>query len=99
MKEQRKVILKIPKKVKTVEADVVVVGGGLSGVTTALTCASNGLKTFLVEKYGFPGGLISTAFAYPLRVFNFQRNFDELFTEEGTETIKYPIFSTLIRYL
>ena len=99
MKEQRKVILKIPKKVKTVEADVVVVGGGLSGVTTALTCASNGLKTFLVEKYGFPGGLISTAFAYPLRVFNFQRNFDELFTEEGTETIKYPIFSTQIRYL
>lgn len=96
---RRKTKVNLPKKVKVVEADVVVVGGGLSGVTTALTCASDGLKTFLIEKYGFPGGLISTAFGYPLRVFNFQRRFDELFTEEETETIKYPIFSTLIRYL
>ncbi|MFN3135376.1 MAG: FAD-dependent oxidoreductase [Candidatus Kryptonium sp.] len=96
---RRKTEVNLPKKVKVVEADVVVVGGGLSGITTALTCANDGLKTFLVEEYGFPGGLISTAFAYPLRVFNFQRSLDELFTEEGTETIKYPIFSTLIRYL
>ncbi len=91
--------IKIPKKVKVVEADIVVVGGGLSGVTTAISCASEGLKTLLIEKYGFPGGLISTALGYPLRVFNFQRSFDELFTDEGTEKIKYPIFSTLIKYL
>lgn len=97
--KQKKTILKKHKKVKTVEADVVIVGGGLSGVITAITCANNGLKTFLIEKYGFPGGLITTAFAFPLRIFNVQKNFSNLFTDDESETIKYPIFSTLIKYL
>ncbi|WP_102375834.1 FAD-dependent oxidoreductase [Raoultibacter massiliensis] len=36
----------------TVEADVVIVGGGYSGCACALSCAENGLKTILVEKGG-----------------------------------------------
>lgn len=99
MVKQKKTVLKTHKKVQTIESDVVIVGGGLSGIVTAITCASNGLKTLLIEKYGFPGGLITTSFAFPLRVFNVQKNFSELFTDEETETIKYPIFSTLIKYL
>ncbi|MEN3037718.1 MAG: FAD-dependent oxidoreductase [Candidatus Kryptonium sp.] len=99
MVRKGKTILKFPRKAKTIEADVVVVGGGLSGITTAITCASKGLRTFLIEKYGFLGGLTTNAFAFPLRAFNVQKNFVELFTEEDSEVIKYPIFSTLIRYL
>ncbi|MCS7230315.1 MAG: FAD-dependent oxidoreductase [Candidatus Kryptonium sp.] len=99
MVRKGKTILKLPRKAKTIESDVVVVGGGLSGIATAITCASKGLRTFLIEKYGFLGGLTTNAFAFPLRVFNVQKNFMELFTEGDSDVVKYPIFSTLIRYL
>ena len=38
------------------EADVVVVGGGIAGMSAAATAASGGLKVILVEKNGFVGG-------------------------------------------
>ncbi|MCL6268597.1 FAD-dependent oxidoreductase [Sansalvadorimonas sp. 2012CJ34-2] len=38
------------------ELDVLVVGGGSAGVAAATTCGRNGLKTALIEKYGFCGG-------------------------------------------
>ena len=38
------------------EVDVLVVGGGSAGVAAATTCGRNGLKTALIEKYGFCGG-------------------------------------------
>ncbi len=87
------------KRASLIETDVAIVGGGLSGVMVALSCASNGLRTLLIEKYGFTGGLITTAFAYPLRVFNVQKDFSELFMSEDLERVEYPIFSTAIRYL
>lgn len=37
-------------------ADVVVVGGGLSGVSVAVTAARLGYKVIMVEEYGFLGG-------------------------------------------
>jgi hypothetical protein len=37
--------------------DVVVVGGGSAGMTAALSVARQGLKTALVEQYGFCGGM------------------------------------------
>lgn len=36
--------------------DLVIVGGGPAGVASAVTAARRGLKTVLVEKYGFCGG-------------------------------------------
>lgn len=39
-----------------VEVDVLVVGGGATGVAAATVAARAGLKTLLVERYGFCGG-------------------------------------------
>ena len=46
------------------EADVVVIGGGIAGMSVAATTAYGGLKTIVVEKNGFIGGnaLISDQF-------------------------------------
>lgn len=38
------------------EADLVVVGGGAAGTAAAVTAARRGLRTVLVERYGFCGG-------------------------------------------
>lgn len=46
-----------PAKAQTdMEADVVVVGGGLAGLSAAATAAINGLNVILLEKNGFLGG-------------------------------------------
>ncbi|MDQ0253377.1 ribulose 1,5-bisphosphate synthetase/thiazole synthase [Evansella vedderi] len=39
------------------EMDVVVVGGGPSGVASAVTAAEQGMKTLIIERYGFFGGM------------------------------------------
>ena len=38
------------------DVDVLVVGGGAAGVAAATTAAESGLRTLLVERYGFCGG-------------------------------------------
>src|SRR4051794_22030686 len=38
------------------DMDVVVVGGGLSGVGAALGAARNGVKTLIIERTGYLGG-------------------------------------------
>lgn len=43
------------------EADVVVVGGGMSGMSAALSAANNGAKVFLMEKLPMTGGNAKSA--------------------------------------
>jgi len=53
------------KKIKTRHWDVVVVGGGPGGVPAAVAAARNGAKVLLVERYGFLGGMATTALVHP----------------------------------
>jgi len=47
-----------PSRVKVIDdVDVLVAGGGSAGIAAAVTAARLGLRTALVERYGFLGGL------------------------------------------
>ncbi len=45
--------------------DLIVVGGGISGVAAAVSAARDGLSVLLVEKYGCLGGAMSASLVYP----------------------------------
>ena len=45
--------------------DVVVVGGGPGGVSSAVAAARNGASTCLIERYGFLGGMATAALVNP----------------------------------
>lgn len=49
--------------------DLIVAGGGLSGVAAAVSAAREGLDVLLVEKNGCLGGAISNNLVYPFMVF------------------------------
>ena len=50
---------KVPTEEETLAADLVIVGGGGSGMTAAIRAAELGLDVVLVEKMSFMGGAIS----------------------------------------
>ena len=49
--------------------DVIVCGGGPSGIISAVAAARNGAKTLLIERYGFVGGMASSALVTPISIF------------------------------
>jgi len=51
--------------------DVIVVGGGPSGFIAAISAARVGAKTLLIERYGFLGGMPTTARIGPISPFFF----------------------------
>jgi len=55
---------------KTLEADVIVVGGGPAGIAAAIAAGRQGAKTILVERYGFVGGMSTAAMVYPWMTFH-----------------------------
>jgi hypothetical protein len=56
--------------VQTIEADIVVCGGGPAGVAAAIAAGRSGFRTVLVEKYGFIGGMSTAALVYPWMTFH-----------------------------
>ncbi|WP_088832155.1 FAD-dependent oxidoreductase [Paenibacillus tyrfis] len=63
----------------TLEADVVVVGGGPAGIAAAIAAGRQGASTVLIERYGFLGGMSTAASVYPWMTFH---------TEQGEQVIK-----------
>ncbi|OXS59182.1 FAD-dependent oxidoreductase [Cohnella sp. CIP 111063] len=64
---------------KTIEADVVVCGGGPAGVNAAIAAGRTGARTVLIERYGFIGGMSTAALVYPWMTFH---------TLQGKQVIK-----------
>jgi len=54
------------------ESDVVVAGGGPSGLIAAIASARVGAKTLLVEQYGFLGGMATAASVGPFSPFHYE---------------------------
>lgn len=52
------------------EYDVVVIGGGPSGVNAAIGSARMGAKTLLVERFGYLGGMLTNAGTGPMMTFH-----------------------------
>ncbi len=50
--------------------DVIVVGGGISGVMSAITAAKNGARTLVIEKDGFMGGMLTAAGVGPMMTYH-----------------------------
>jgi hypothetical protein len=51
------------------EFDVIVCGGGPAGLIAAAAAARNGAKTLLIERYGFVGGMATSALVTPISEF------------------------------
>lgn len=49
--------------------DVIVCGGGPAGLVAAVAAARNGAKTLLIERYGFVGGMSTSALVTPISEF------------------------------
>ncbi|CAH0119340.1 MULTISPECIES: FAD-dependent oxidoreductase [unclassified Paenibacillus] len=64
---------------QTIEADVVVVGGGPAGINAAIAAGRQGVRTVLIERHGFVGGMSTAASVYPWMTFH---------TEQGEQVIQ-----------
>ena len=53
--------------------DVVVCGGGPSGVMAAVSAARNGARVLVIERHGFPGGSSTAALVHPWLSFHNKR--------------------------
>jgi len=72
------------------ESDVVVVGGGLSGVCAAVVAARNGANTILIEEYGCCGGMATMGLVGP---------FMTCYDKTGEVQIIRGIFEELVQRL
>src|SRR4051812_9135423 len=69
------------------EADVLVVGGGSSGIAAATAAARLAVRTVLVERYGFLGGTSTAGMVGP---------FMTAYSADGKEQIVAGIFQEMV---
>ncbi|MDW7656232.1 MAG: FAD-dependent oxidoreductase [Bacillota bacterium] len=70
--------------------DVLVIGGGPSGIAAAISAARNGAKTMLIERCGFVGGMATAALVGP---------FMTCYDGKGKRQIIRGIFDELVKRL
>ena len=56
--------------IRTLSAEVVIVGGGPAGINAALAAGRGGASGILVERYGFLGSMSTAALVYPWMTFH-----------------------------
>lgn len=64
----------LPIAEQTLRTELLVVGGGPSGILCALAAARQGARVTLIEKYGFLGGCATVSLALPLMSFHAGEN-------------------------
>ena len=74
--------------------DLIVVGGGISGVASAVSAARQGLSVLLIEKFGHLGGAMSNSLVYPFMPYTLKGEnkkllSDGIFTEMRERFSKY----------
>jgi hypothetical protein len=69
------------------KAEAIVVGGGPAGIAAAIASARNGARTFLIEQYGFLGGMATAGLVGP---------FMTSFGIDGQDPIIEGIFRELV---
>ncbi|PWJ95106.1 FAD dependent oxidoreductase [Oceanotoga teriensis] len=50
--------------------DVIIIGGGISGISAAISCSKLGLKTLIIEKNNNPGGVLTNCNVMPMMTFH-----------------------------
>jgi hypothetical protein len=70
MEEMKMIIKENSREIPVIGSyDVIVCGGGPSGLIAAVAAARNGAKTLLIERYGFVGGMATSALVTPISEF------------------------------
>ena len=67
---------------KIIEADVIIVGGGLSGLTAATQAAEKGASVICLEKNGTTGGAANMGMAFFAVESHVQRNQMDAWTKD-----------------
>ena len=58
------------QKMNSLNADIVVIGGGISGTLAAVAAARTGQQVLLAERYGFLGGMLTAGGVGPMMTFH-----------------------------
>src|SRR5690554_1284591 len=74
-----------------IKADVAVIGGGITGITTALLLAQNGFKTVVLESLKVGGG--TTCHSTGNLYFTVDKNLAQLYSKHDAEVIRKIVSS------
>jgi len=67
-KQKEQTIVEPKREIPVVmNVDVIIAGGGPAGLVAAIAAARNGVKTLLIERYGFLGGMATTGLVGPIQ--------------------------------